>query len=82
MDFQTFAGLAHSLQTAAIAAIILVVCISIPKLKHRAQLSRLPTLGECMTGDKNRKDYLESARQLYAEGYRKVNYATCSIFES
>ncbi|XP_014550059.1 hypothetical protein COCVIDRAFT_116609 [Bipolaris victoriae FI3] len=70
-EFQTFSILARLLQTAAIATIFLLVCISLPKLRHRAQLSRLPTLGGCIGGEKHRKGYIESARQLYSEGYRK-----------
>lgn len=70
-EFQIFGSLAHSLQTAALAAIIFAVCASLPKLKHKTQLSRLPNLGGSTSGEEHRKGYLQSARQMYSEGYKK-----------
>jgi hypothetical protein len=64
MGFKTIAGLAHVLQTAAIAVLIIAVCAYIPKLKQRSQLSKLPTLSGA--------DYLTSAKEKYKEGYQKV----------
>lgn len=64
MGFQTLAGLAHTLQTAAIAALIFAACAYIPKLKYRSQLSKLPTLSSV--------GYLTSAKEKYMEGYQKV----------
>ena len=71
-DFQTLGGLAHSLQTIAIATIVFAVCVSLPKLKHQAQLSRLPTLGGSGSAEEKRKGFLQSARDLYSSGYKKV----------
>ncbi|KAH7398762.1 ent-kaurene oxidase [Phaeosphaeria sp. MPI-PUGE-AT-0046c] len=70
-EFQTFGSLAHTLQTAALAAIIFAVCASLPKLKYKAQLSRLPTLGGPTSGEHHRKGFLQSARQMYADGYKQ-----------
>lgn len=65
IDFQTLAGLAHTLQTVAIAGLIFAVCAYLPKLKYRSQLSKLPTLSS--------GGYLTSAREKYKEGYQKVS---------
>jgi hypothetical protein len=72
MKVQAFAGLAHTLQTAAVAALIFAVCVCIPKLKHRAQLSKLPVFERAESGEKRRQAYLTSAKGWYSEGYKKV----------
>ncbi|KAH7090346.1 ent-kaurene oxidase [Paraphoma chrysanthemicola] len=71
MEFQTFSGLAHTLQTAAVAALIFAVCACIPKLTYRAKLASLPTLGQSNSGEKHRQNYLSSAKSIYKEGYQK-----------
>jgi hypothetical protein len=73
MEFQNFAGLAHTLQTAAIAALIFAACAYIPKLKYRAQLAKLPVFSGANGGEKHRQGYLNSAKVLYKEGYQKVS---------
>jgi hypothetical protein len=65
MEFQTIAGLAHTLQTAAVAALIFAACTYIPRLRQRAQLAKLPTISS--------ESYLKSAKELYKEGYQKVS---------
>jgi predicted transposase YbfD/YdcC len=72
MDTQTLAGMAHTLQTVAIAALIFVACAYIPKLKQRAQLAKLPVFEGSTGGEKHRQGYLKSAKDLYNEGYQKV----------
>jgi hypothetical protein len=67
MEIQTLVGLAHTLQTVAIAALIFAACTFILKLRHRAQLAKLPSI----SGD----GYLTSAKELYREGYQKAGPA-------
>jgi hypothetical protein len=72
MRFQTFSGMWHTLQAAAVAALLFAVCAYIPKLKYRAKLASLPTLGQANSGEKHRQNYLSSAKSIYKEGYQKV----------
>jgi hypothetical protein len=72
LPIQTLAGMAHTLQTAAIAALIFAICAFLPKLKHRAQLAKLPVFEGSTGGEKHRQGYLKSAKDLYNEGYQKV----------
>jgi hypothetical protein len=67
VEFKTLTGLTHTLQTAAIAALIFAVCAYIPKLKQRSQLSKLPTISAA--------GYLTNAKKIYKEGYQKVNHS-------
>jgi hypothetical protein len=75
METQTFARLSHTLQTAAIAALIFAVCAYLPKLKNKSQLRRLPALSDAETGEKQRQSFLKSAKNMYPEGHAK---ASCS----
>jgi hypothetical protein len=70
--FQTLASLAHPMQTAVIAALILVICTCFPKLRYRAQLAKLPVFSESKGG----KKFLNSAKEWYDEGYQKVRLAS------
>lgn len=72
MEFQTPAGLSHTLQTAAVAVLIFAVCAYLPKLNHNSQLAKIPVFGGVATGEKQRQTYLSSAKSLYSEGYQKV----------
>ncbi|KAF2029035.1 cytochrome P450 monooxygenase-like protein [Setomelanomma holmii] len=81
IELQTFAGLYHTLQTATVAALIFLVCASIPKLKHRAQLAKLPTLGPD-GGGKQGQGYLKSAKYVYSEGYQKFKNCVFRITTS
>ncbi|KAF1935949.1 ent-kaurene oxidase [Clathrospora elynae] len=71
MELQTLAGLLHTLQTVAIAALIFVVCAYFPILQYRLQLARLPVFSGSETGEKQRQAYLDSAKDMYKEGYVK-----------
>lgn len=71
MEIQ-YTGLAHTLQTAAIAALIFAVCALLPKLNYKSQLARLPVFGGSAGGEKQRQAYLKSAKRMYSDGYEKV----------
>jgi hypothetical protein len=73
METSTLAGLSHTMQTVAIAALIFAVCAYFPKLQRKSQLGKLPVLGGLETGEKKRQVYLASARKIYEEGYAKVS---------
>lgn len=72
MALQTFEGLFHTLQTAAVAVLIFAVCAYIPKFQYKAQLAKLPVFGGSGSGEKQRQTYLTSSKKLYDEGYKKV----------
>lgn len=72
MEIQ-YTGLAHTLQTAAIAALIFAVCAALPKLNYRSQLAKLPVFGGSNVGEKQRQAYLTSAKKMYLDGYEKVS---------
>lgn len=73
MDFQSLAGLSHTLQTVVVATLIFAACTYLPRINYRAQLARLPVLGEHAAGEKQRQNYLSSAKKMYHEGYTKVS---------
>lgn len=72
MESATFTGMAHTIQTATLAALVFAVVAVIPKLLHRAHLAKLPAYSGVLDGEKHRQGYLKSAKELYSEGYRKV----------
>lgn len=72
MEFQ-YSGLAHSLQTAVVAALIFAACTLLPRLNYRSQLAKLPIFGGPATGEKQRQTYLKSAKTIYLSGYEKVS---------
>ncbi|KAF3048253.1 hypothetical protein E8E12_011510 [Didymella heteroderae] len=65
MELQ-YAGLAHSLQTAVIAAL----------------LAKLPLFGGPATGEKQRQTYLNSAKKIYLSGYEKFKDSIYRIASS
>jgi hypothetical protein len=69
MELLTYARMAHTLQTAAMAALVFALFTYVPKLKQRIQLAKLPAFSGTTSGT---KDYLSSAKQLYADGYQRV----------
>lgn len=71
MDSQTVAQLSHTLQTTAIAALIFAICALFPKLQRRVQLGKLPTLSGLQGGEKQRQEYIASAKKMYQDGYGK-----------
>jgi hypothetical protein len=71
MEVHTLTQLSHTLQTAAIAALIFAVCAYLPKLQYRSQLAKLPVFGGS-SGEEKRQAYLKSAKNMYQEGYTKV----------
>jgi hypothetical protein len=72
METQSYAGLAHTLQTVAIATLIFAVCAFIPKLDYRLKLAKLPLFGASSSGEKQRQIFIKSARDIYNDGYKKV----------
>jgi hypothetical protein len=72
MEAQSLFGLAHTFQTVAVATLVIAVCAYIPKLRHQAQLAKLPVLDESTKGEKHYQKYLQSAKDMYMEGYQKV----------
>ncbi|KAJ4297925.1 hypothetical protein N0V90_005824 [Kalmusia sp. IMI 367209] len=70
MEVQTFAGLAHSFQTLALAALVFAACVYLPRINYNAQLAKLPAFG-ATSGEKQRNDYLKHGKRLYSEGYQK-----------
>lgn len=71
MEIQ-YTGLAHTLQTAAIAVLIFAVCALVPKLNYKSQLAKLPVFGGPTSGEKQRQNFLLHAKKIYFEGYEKV----------
>ena len=72
MELQALAGLSHTLQTAAVAVLIIAVYAYLPDLNYRTHLAKFPVFGGSSTGEKQRQTYLKSARKIYLEGYIKV----------
>lgn len=81
MDVQ-YLGLAHTLQTAAVAALIFAACALLPKLNYRSQLSKLPVFGAEASGEKQRQAYLQHAKKIYLEGYTKFKDSVYRIASS
>ena len=71
MEIQ-YTGLTHTLQTAAVAALIFAVCALLPRLNYKSQLAKLPVFGGPASGEKQRQAYLNSAKKMYLDGYAKV----------
>ncbi|KAF1996188.1 cytochrome P450 monooxygenase-like protein [Amniculicola lignicola CBS 123094] len=66
MEFQSLPGVDHTMQTAALAVLVIVAILYIPKINFMAQLARLPAHDE-----KRRSVFFTSAKRLYGEGYEK-----------
>lgn len=77
-----YLGLAHTLQTAAIAALIFAACALLPKLNYRSQLSKLPVFGAEASGEKQRQVFLQHAKRIYREGYVKFKESVYRIASS
>ena len=74
MNILSLTQLTHTLQSAAIAALIFAICAYVPKLKRKAQLGGIPTLSGLQDGEKQRQAYLASAKKMYEDGYTKVSH--------
>jgi hypothetical protein len=72
MELLTFARMAHTLQTAAIAALVFALFACIPRIKQRMQLAKLPAFTASKDGGSHGKGYLKSAKDMYSEAYQKV----------
>ena len=74
MDTQMLGNLSQTLSTAAIAALIFAVFVYIPKFQRKMQLSKLPLLSiSDKSGEKQRQEFIKSARKIYQQGYEKVS---------
>lgn len=72
MEIQ-YTGVTHTLQTAALAALIFAACALLPKLNYRSHLAKLPVFGGPAGGEKQRQAFLNSARKMYSDGYEQVS---------
>jgi hypothetical protein len=64
-------GASHTLQTVAIASLFFAVLWFLPQISFQTQLRKLPAYVYAPSS-KRRTTYLQSARKLYADGYKKV----------
>lgn len=67
LDLQAYTGLAHTMQTAAIAALVFAAVTYAPKVMRQVQLAKIPSFN-------TPKGTVQSTRNLFQEGYRKVNF--------
>ncbi|KAF2622679.1 cytochrome P450 monooxygenase-like protein, partial [Macroventuria anomochaeta] len=81
MELQ-YTGLAHTIQTAAIAALLFAACALLPKLNYRSHLAKLPVFGGSASGEKQRQAYLNSAKKMYLDGYEKFKDSVYRIASS
>ena len=73
MDIQSL-GLAHVLQSFAIASLVLLAYLYIPRINLNAQLRKLPVFG----GDRSEKyriEYLKHAKNMHIDAYVKASSA-------
>ena len=71
----------HTFPAVSVAVAVLLVCIVLypsinilsAKSRLRAQLARFPILNGSATSEEKRKAFLETAYQLYQNGYEKVS---------
>jgi hypothetical protein len=63
-------GATHTLQTVAVAALVLAVVLYFPQINLKTQLARLPAY--TYDNPEKRKTYLSYAKKLYNHGYKQV----------
>jgi hypothetical protein len=73
MELQILSGISHTLQTVAVATIIFAACVFLSQINYRTQIAKLPALVQPGNSEKKRVDYLNSAKGLYAQGYKQVS---------
>ncbi|KAF2017328.1 cytochrome P450 monooxygenase-like protein [Aaosphaeria arxii CBS 175.79] len=71
MILQELSGNSHILQTAFAAAGLFALLTFISHLNHRAKIANLPSFGGGDSREKSRNAYLQSAKKLYIDGYKK-----------
>lgn len=79
LDLQALEGYTHTLRTIVIAACVFAVCAYFPKLQYQSHLSKFPVTGGPLSGEEQRKKYLNGARQMYMDGYTKFKKAVFRI---
>lgn len=67
-----YSGLAHTLQTVAIATLVFAACALLPKLNYRSKMAKLPVFGGQASGEKQRQTFLFNAKKIYLDGYEKA----------
>ena len=73
MELQVLSGVSHTLQTVTVVTIIFAACIFLSQINYRTQIAKLPALVQPGNSEKKRVDYLNSAKGLYAQGYKQVS---------
>ncbi|OGM49897.1 hypothetical protein ABOM_001529, partial [Aspergillus bombycis] len=71
MDGQYISEISHNVQTATWAVVVFAAFVLISRVHYQAQLAKLPAFEIGKGNEKWRRTYLESARKLYQEGYKK-----------
>ncbi|KAE8420399.1 hypothetical protein BDV36DRAFT_293287 [Aspergillus pseudocaelatus] len=71
MEDQYILGLLHNLETATWAVLAFTTFVLISQVHYRTKLAELPTFEIDGGNEKWGRTYLESARKLYEEGYKK-----------
>ncbi|EUC27499.1 hypothetical protein COCCADRAFT_41791 [Bipolaris zeicola 26-R-13] len=78
MGGKTLTQLTYVLQAVIIATVILTVCIYVPSFKRKIRLRSLPVLSS-LSGERQRRAYLKSARRMYQYGYAKFKNSVYRI---
>ncbi|KAF2131134.1 cytochrome P450 monooxygenase-like protein [Dothidotthia symphoricarpi CBS 119687] len=71
MESQTLTGLSHVVQSAAVAALVMIIYALLPTISYRSQLAKLPSFGGSVGDEKHRQAFLKDAKAMYIEGYKK-----------
>jgi len=78
MESISFHGAGHTLQTVAVASIVLSAFFLFSNLRYHFQLAKLPVLKKTGTSEQHRMAFMQSALQMYSDGYKQVNDVTIS----
>ena len=72
MELQYVSGVPHTFQTITFATLVFAAWVLLSKVNYKSQLAKLPELViEGASSEKKRINYMNTAKQLYADGYRK-----------
>jgi len=75
MELQVLSAVPHTLQTVTVATLIFAACFFLSQINYQAKIAKLPALVQPGNSEKKRVDYLNSAKNLYAQGYKQVSIA-------
>lgn len=76
MDTQSFVVSTHLLQTLVFASTAVVVLAFFPIFNYKLKVSKLPLLSDHSSGEKQKQRYITSAREIFADGFRKASLHT------